>query len=243
MTTRLLAISVASFLLWAASAQGASPDEGRRPAIDLDLHAPPESATPQPPPEGSLLKVPRDSNPPTQYQLRQVPGGGYVYQGPSFGARIAADGTVTFSNVRLSVTRDPEDGKRVPDRDPVTSPETVTVGGGPHLRFDATNEYLRLLRKDPARDAKAAFLSETFELRMKMALEARRELRDAALADLPRRLDEMWADPRLTRSERRQLLRTMRDQIVEGPNGDAARAIVRNFERHHLSRKDSDALH
>jgi hypothetical protein len=241
MTTSPLAISVV-WLLWAASAQGASPEEGRRP-VDLDLHAPPESATPQSPPEGSLLRAPRDTNPPTRYPLRPAPGGGYVYQGPSFGARIAADGTVTFSTVRLSVTRDPDSGTRASDRDPVNSPETVPVGGGPHLRFDATNEYLRRFRKDPARDAKAAFLSETFELRMKMAFTARRELREAALADLPRRLDELWADPRLTRAERRHLLREMRAQSGDGPNGDAARAIVTNFERHHLSRKEIEALH
>ncbi len=86
-------------------------------------------------------------------------------------------------------------------------------------------------------------MRETIELRMRMALAARRELREAALADLPRRLDELWADPRLTRSERRQLLREIREQSGDGPNGDAARAIVSNFERHHLSRKEIEARH
>jgi hypothetical protein len=240
MTTGRLAIS-AALVLWTASAQGASPDGGRPRAIDLDLHAPPQGTTPQQPPAGSLLRPPRGSEP-ARYQLRPLSDGGYAYQGPTFGARIAADGTVTFSTRRLSIARDSDSGARVLDRNRLDRSGPV-VGGGPNLRFDATDEYLRLLGKDPSRDAKAAFMAETLELRMKMALAARRELREAALADLPRRLDALWADPRLTRSERRQLLREIRAQSGDGPKGDAARAIVSDFERRHLSRKEIEALH
>ena len=175
-----------------------------------------------------------------RYQLRPTSDGGYLYREPAFSAHIMADGTVRFSSSGLSVARDREDRARaIDDRDPVTSSEPVTVGGGPGLHFDATDEYLRRLGKDPARDAKAAFLTGTFDLRMKMALDARSGLRRAALADLPARLDELWRDKRLTAAERRHLLHTIRDELGEGPNNAEARAVVRDFARRHLSPKEA----
>jgi len=166
--------------------------------------------------------------------------GGYLYREPSFTAHVMADGTVRFSSSGLSVAGDGEDRARViDDHDPVTSSEPVTVGGGPGLHFDATDEYLRRLGRDPARDAKAAFLTGTFDLRMKMALDARRGLRRAALAELPARLDELWRDDRLTAAERRHLLHAIRDELGNGTNNSEARAIVRDFARRHLPLKEA----
>jgi hypothetical protein len=246
MKTGLHALALCLMVPW-ATAEGAPRDGGRAPAptVDLDLRRPPPGdATTRPPPPGAVLSPPGDSTL-TRYALLPTPDGGYSYQGPTFKAHIAVDGTVAFSNGVLTVARDPENralapsGDPITAQDPVTSPEPVTVGGGPSLHFDATHEYLRRFGKDPARDAKAAFLTGTFDLRMKMALESRRELRQAALADLPARLDELWADPRLTPSERRQLLRAMRDGIASGPGGAPARAVLRDFARRHLPAKEA----
>jgi hypothetical protein len=208
--------------------------------VDLDLHQPPPAvAAPTPPPPGVVLK-PLRSDGPSPYRLQGMPDGSYVYQGPEFGARILPDGTVQFTSSGLTAARDPEDRGRVPeDRDPITSTEPISVGGGPGLHFDATHEYLRRLGKDPARDAKAAFLTGTFDFRMKMALEDRRELRQAALGDLPARLDQLWSDPRLTSSERRHLLHAMRNDLGNDPNNAGARAVLRDFARRHLPAKEA----
>jgi hypothetical protein len=224
-------------------AAGAAGTGGRAASIDLDLHqSPPSRAAPSPStptPAGALLTPPGGATA-ARYQLRPTLDGGYFYREPAFTAHVMADGTVRFSSSGLSLARDKEDRGRVADdRDPLTSAEPVTVGGGPGLHFDATDEYLRRLGKDPARDAKAAFLTGTFDLRMKMALDARSGLRRAALADLPARLDELWRDDRLTVAERRHLLHTIRDELGNGPNSSEARAIVRDFARRHLPPKEA----
>jgi hypothetical protein len=247
MKTRLTSVRawlvVAALLraTWVAAAVPGSSPGGERPAgVDLDLHRPPPSRvkTPAATPAGAVLTPPTTASNP--YHLRPAPNGGYLYQGPAFNAHILVDGTVEFSSRDLSITRDPEDRGHVSDdQDPVTSTERVSVGGGPAVHFDATNEYLRRLGKDPARDAKAAFLTGTFDLRMKMAFDVRSNVRRAALAELPNRLNELWRDPRLTASERRHLLRAIWDEIGNGPNNARARAVVRDFARRHLPPKDA----
>jgi hypothetical protein len=223
-----------------ASADQGSAREGKRATpVDLDLHHPPPGdKTPAPTPEGAVL-TPPTSTASDAYQLRPAPDGGYLYKGPSFNAHIRVDGSVEFSSRRLSAARDPEDRGRVAeDHDPVTSTEPVAVGGGPGLHFDANNEYLRRLGKDPARDAKAAFLTGTFDLRMKMAFDARSTLHRTALAELPSRLNGLWSDPRLTSAERRHLLHAMWDELGTDPNNARARVVVRDFARRHLPPKD-----
>jgi len=240
-------------LIFLSSGALASPPTGKRAKpVDLQLHDPPpgaaDSAIGRP---GATLRPPRSSmasSSPTQYQLRALSDGGYLYAGTAFDARIAPDGGVTFSASGSPLARDAEvrapgrDPTTTPGRDATTSPEPVTVGGGPSLHFDATNQYLRRLHKDPARDAKAAFLTATFELRMKMALEARRELRQAVQGELPARLAELWSDPRLTVAERQQLLLAMWTTL-DGEQDAAARAIVRDFARRHLPRAKAAAFH
>ena len=235
-------------LLSAVSAEAApaAPDGGAGKAIDLDLHGPPRGPTAAGPPPGAQLTPPRSSQT-TKYGLRPLAGGGYFYRGTAFDARIANDGTVAFTDHRVGLAREPESRSAASDRDPLTNgdplkgAEPLTVGGGPAVRFDLTDQYLHLRRKDPARDAKADFLSSTFDLRMKLALEARHELREAALRELPARLDALWADPRLTPAERVYLLRALRDDVGERSDGAAARAVLRDFAKRHLSKPEAAA--
>jgi hypothetical protein len=78
----------------------------------------------------------------------------------------------------------------------------------------------------------AAFLTGTFDLRIKMALAAREEIGQAALARLPARLNELARDPRLTILERQAILRATWDG--SGGANPAVRAIVRDFAWRHL---------
>ena len=169
-------------------------------------------------------------SPGTKYQLRPASDGGYLYEGTAFNAHVAPDGSVTFAARGSAFTRAAD--TRAPGRDPTTSGESAAAGGGPSLRFDVTDEYLRRLRKDPTRDAKAAFLTGTFDVRLKMALAARDEIRRAALARLPARLNELWKDPRLTALERQTILLATWNTL--GAENADARAIVADFARRHL---------
>jgi hypothetical protein len=216
-----------------AVARASSPDAGHAAKIDLDLPPPPlMAASPRPAP-GATLEPPRSMNPSspaTKYPLRPAPDGGYLYVGTAFDAHIAPDGAVTFSTRGSAFTRAAD--TRAPGRDPTTSGESAAAGGGPGLRFDVTDEYLRRLRKDPTRDAKAAFLTGTFDIRLKMALAARDEIRRGALARLPTRLNELWRDPRLTALERQTILLATWNTL--GSENADARDIVGDFARRHL---------
>jgi hypothetical protein len=246
-STLTLTLTLAAASLAAAPAASSPRDSStggaKAETVDLDLHRVPAGVKdPTPTPAGAVLTPPTSAGT-TPYSLRPAPDGGYLYQGVTFNAHILTDGTVDFSSRDLTAARDPEDRGHVSeDHDPVTSTEPVPVGGGPALHFDATNEYLRRLGKDPARDAKAAFLTGTFDLRMKMALESHTDVRRAALAQLPERLNELWRDPRLTASERRYLLRALRDEMGNGPNSAGARAVLRDFARRHLPPKEAAAF-
>jgi len=223
-------------------ARASSPDAGRAAKVDLDLRPPPLAAASPRPSPGASLEPPRGTSPlspASKYQLRPTSDGGYLYESAAFDARIAPDGAVTFSTSGAAFTQAP--GTRAPGRDPTTSGGAPAPGGGPTVHFDVTDEYLRRLRKDPARDAKAAFLAGTFDLRIKMALAAREELRQAALARLPARLNELWTDPGLKLLERQTILRATWDGL--GGGNAAAREIVRDFARHHLPSAKAAAFH
>src|SRR3954465_8400816 len=100
-----------------------------------------------------------------RYDLRPTREGGYDYTGPEFGAHIAPDGVVTFHSRDVQIL--PETRVQDGGRNPITSedPYDVRPGGElpmvvearPGVRFDVTDEYLRLLGKDPARQQKADF--------------------------------------------------------------------------------------
>jgi hypothetical protein len=241
LATAATARVVTTLMILGAVARASSPDGGRATGLDLELHEAFTAAPPRPSP-GATLAPPRSSGATPlskRYPLGATPDGGYLYQGPSFDARIARDGGVTFSSAGAPFVRLPD--TRAPGRDPTMGGDPAAAGGGPTLRFDVTDAYLRRLRKDPARDAKAAFLSGTFDLRMNMALAAKDNLRRAALARLHARLDELWSDPGLTASQRRKILQATWEGL--GRDDDAARAIVRDFARRHLSPARAAAFH
>jgi len=101
-------------------------------------------------------------------------------------------------------------------------PNMVEVTGS----FDLTDEIMRSRGRDPYAYEKARFLSSTFEMRIKMALAARKADLKASLASLPARLEELWADDRYTPRERRRILYELwweTDTTVEGAR--AAHAI------------------
>jgi hypothetical protein len=226
----------AAILAAGPGAMASPPDGGR---LDLDL-SDREVAKIVPPatPPGAILRPPRSSLvEPAPLVLEPSPDGGYLYRGAMFDARIAADGSVTYSNKDLSIER-AAGGPAITGRDPFGSHDAGRAGGGPALRFDLTNEYLRRLHKDPARDAKAVFLTRTFDLRMKLAMNARSELRQAALDNLPVELQRLWHDRHFTTSERERLLYAAFEGFpVETADGAAARKIVRDFARRHLPPK------
>jgi hypothetical protein len=174
-----------------------------------------------------------------RYELHPTPDGGYIYHGHQFGARIHRDGSVTF----IGATADfPPDGTdpatvgidAVTPQDPISGDIPIAVESRPGIRFDATDEYLRLLGKDPAKQEKTMFLAATFDLRMRMTARVRDADRRVALAELPGRLEEVWSDPRFSEIERRHLLLAMWNDLAPGPDGAPARAVMRKFVDAHL---------
>jgi hypothetical protein len=195
---------------------------------------------------GATLEPPRAVNAPPEarYMLHPTREGGYTYEGPQFGASIAPDGSVSFKARHLQLSPDGADPSTVgidavTPQVPISGDIPVAIESRPGVRFDLTDEYMRLLGKDPARDEKVAFLAATFDLRMNMATQVRRVQRQAALSELPQRLAELWRDPRLTPTERLHLLRAMWDDLAAGPEADPARAIIRTFAQTHLAPPDA----
>jgi hypothetical protein len=232
--------------------------ERRRPklvlcALGLAAAAAPGAAHAQQPPgydvmepPGTVLTPPQRGTIPAErprFELRPTTDGGYVYRGAEFGARIARDGSVTFIGPKASLPPDGTDPATVgidavTPQDPISGDIPIAIESRPGIRFDATDEYMRLLGKDPARQQKTQFLAATFELRMRMAMRARYAEKQTALDELPRRLDALWSDPRFTPAERRHVLIAMWAELIPGADGDGARKIIRRFAEDHLPPED-----
>jgi hypothetical protein len=193
----------------------------------------PPGAVLQPPQRGTIsAERPR-------FELHPTPDGGYLYRGPQFGARIHRDGSVQFIGPTATFPPDGTDPATVgidavTPQDPISGDIPIAVESRPGLMFDATDEYLRLLGKDPAKLEKTQFLAATFDLRMKMAYRTRDAQRRTALAELPGRLEEVWTDPRFSEIERRHLLLAMWNDLAPGDDGAPARAVIRKFVDEHL---------
>jgi hypothetical protein len=198
-------------------------------------------------PPGAVLQQPQTGTTPPpekrRYQLKPTRDGGYAYEGPDFNARIAPDGTVSFSRPGIQLAPAGPDPRTVgidaiTPQDPIGG-APIAVPSGPGIRFDATDEYLRAMGKDPVRQQKAEFLAATFDLRINMTARANRARTRAALDELPAWLDRIWHDPRFTPAERRHLLAAMWDDLAPGPDGDAARAVIRSFAQQHLTAQEA----
>jgi len=116
--------------------------------------------------------------------------------------------------------------------------DTVTVAG----RFDLTDAYMRWLGEDPYRHDKARFLAATFELRVRMVARYQAAQVRASLADLPARLEALWADPSSPPVERRHLLWSLWMEMSDLPEGVAARGIIESFIQRRLPRGSPDAF-
>jgi hypothetical protein len=106
----------------------------------------------------------------------------------------------------------------------------LNVSGG----FDLTDEIMRSLGKDPHARDKARFLSATFEFRMKLAIEARKQDMMQALETFPRRLEDLWADTRYSPRERRRILYELWIQMDNTADGARAAKMIELFIRRRL---------
>jgi hypothetical protein len=103
-----------------------------------------------------------------------------------------------------------------------------------HGNFDLTDEIMRALGQDPYAREKARFLSSTFEFRMRLAVEARKQDVLSGLDRLPDRLDQLWADERYSARERRRLLYELWSEMDESPHGQRGAAAIVGFIRRRL---------
>jgi hypothetical protein len=90
-----------------------------------------------------------------------------------------------------------------------------------------TDELIRFAGQDPYRYAKARFLAATRELRVRLAARAHADdLRDSA-AELPRRLQSIRCDDRLSLADRRAILLGLRSELeATSPEGRTAAARI-----------------
>lgn len=95
--------------------------------------------------------------------------------------------------------------------------------------FDLTDEIMRALGKDPNALDKARFLSATFEFRMTLAIEARKQAMREALGSFPERLDELWADTRYSLRERRRILYELWIEMDNTSEGARAGKMIESF--------------
>lgn len=113
----------------------------------------------------------------------------------------------------------------------------VGVGVGANL----TDEFLRALGQDPYRIRKARFLAATFEVRMRLAVQAYQDDLRTSLDRLPEGLAELWHDPRYSASEKRRILFELWREADDSKAGAQARDIVMTFIRRILPCRSSQA--
>jgi len=93
--------------------------------------------------------------------------------------------------------------------------------------FDINDEILRLAKKDPYRNQKAAFLASTLALRQELGERAASRARARALDELRKRLDAIDADPKLDAPARRAAIQAVADELDPDPAVAApARALI-----------------
>jgi hypothetical protein len=100
--------------------------------------------------------------------------------------------------------------------------------------FDLTDEIMRTLGQDPYARDKARFLSATFEFRIKLAIEARKQQMKEALDFFPQHLEALWADTRYSPRERRRILYELWVEMAATPEGERAAKMIDLFIRRQL---------
>ena len=116
------------------------------------------------------------------------------------------------------------------------APIMVDVSGS----FDLTDEIVRTMGPRPYGVEKARFLSATFEFRIKLAMEARKQGILRALDRLPERLDELWNDGHYSARERRRILSELWLEMDRTAEGQSAAGTIEQFIRRRLPCGDPD---
>ncbi len=148
---------------------------------------------------------------------------GYHYDGPSFSAKIAMDGHVSFDDHSIR--------------------DFKGLSGG----FDLTDLAMRGHKQDPYRYEKEKFMDNTSKLRGELTARARKDRLEASLAALPGHLEEVWSDLNRSARERRGILYAMWREAAGsddevGAAGRKARATIEAFIRDRLPEGSENAF-
>jgi len=148
---------------------------------------------------------------------------GWHYDGPSFSAKIATDGNVTFDDHSIR--------------------DFKGLSGG----FDLTDLAMRGKKQDPYRYEKEKFMEHTSKLRADLQIKARKAVLESSLAYLPTHLEEVWSDPNHPARERRRVLYAMWREAAGtddevGAAGRKARGTIEAFIRERLPEGSTDAF-
>jgi hypothetical protein len=147
--------------------------------------------------------------------------------------RRHADGHYTLTQAGFELRIDPDGHLTVRDR----------------ITADLTDLVMRAAGQDPYAASKEKALRATFPLRLALAERYRRGQLQLALGELPRRLEQLWADAARGPAARRRLLFELWDECLEGSagggSGELARATILVFVRRHMppGSPDSFPLH
>lgn len=147
---------------------------------------------------------------------------GYHYDGPSFSAKIAMDGKVTFDDHSIR--------------------DFKGLSGG----FDITDLAMKGHHQDPYRYEKEKFMDNTSKLRSELTARARKDRLESSLAALPYHLEQVWSDVSRPARERRGVLYAMWREAAGsddevGAAGKKARATIEAFIRDRLPEGSEDA--
>jgi hypothetical protein len=229
------------------------------PALQATPPAPPPPAAPQlipvAPAASGASATPRSSKEQApRFPLTATPDGGYRYRDDRFEARIAPDGSVTFDDRRLLGPRpgavaapEPSPLQPTPYDDPARTeyrgepPKAPVVQPvvGPGVAFDLTDEYRRLLGKNPHRDAQAQFLASTYDMRVRMAVEHASKQRRDRLDALPADLAAIWNNPARSRREKLQIVQLLWQELGDGPEAARAATIIETFARQRFTPEEA----
>jgi hypothetical protein len=113
---------------------------------------------------------------------------------------------------------------------PVAAPIFIDDG----FKMDVTDVFARGHHQDPYQTAKASFLSDTFDFRMKLAAQQHRQAAGAALAGLANELDAIWQDGRFSASERSRIVYLLWQETSDDAIGLRARDLIQAFADKHL---------
>ncbi|HEX6835833.1 MAG TPA: hypothetical protein VF334_04635 [Polyangia bacterium] len=148
---------------------------------------------------------------------------GYHYDGPSFSAKIAMDGHVSFDDHSIR--------------------DFKGLSGG----FDITDLAMKGHHQDPYRYEKEKFMDTTSKLRAELTAKARKERLESSLAALPAHLEQVWSDGSHSARERRGVLYAMWREAAGsddevGAAGRKARATIEAFIRERLPAGSENAF-